>query len=510
MTITSGPQACRTDVLAGDDLPDRAAALLDDGFRVALIAGHDDRPTGGGLRAVYLFTRAAAPHGRAPAQVELHVGVDPDRPRVPSLAALSFPAGRFEREMRDLFGIVPVDHPQPQRLVRHFHWPRGWYPMLADAGEPPAFGDLDGPYPFRTVEGPGVYEIPVGPVHAGMIEPGHFRFSVVGETILNLKARLWFVHRGIEKLFQGRTPAQGLELAERVSGDTSIGHGLAFCQAVEDAMDQPVAEDVARRRAILRELERLYNHITDIGAMCNDVAHGILNAHAHRAREQLLRINDQVTGHRLLRGAIGPGTATLRRLPDPDALARIGEDVAEIVTLALQHSVVHDRFAGTAALSTEQATDIGVLGYVARASGVPTDARHDHPTLTARFPRTVHSHTGGDVLARFVVRAEEFAYSIGLLATLVELLDGRPEPAPPAAAPSTIAAASGVGIVEGWRGTIVHRIESGSDGRLTRVKIVDPSFLNWPALPVALADTIVPDFPLVNKSFNLSYAGNDL
>ena len=262
---------------------------------------------------MYLFT-AIAPDRR----IELHVPLDPDRPQVPSLAGLSFPAGRFEREMRDLFGIVPVDHPLPRRLVRHFHWPRGWYPMLADAGDPPAFGDLDGPYPFRIVEGPGVYEIPVGPVHAGMIEPGHFRFSVVGETILNLKARLWFVHRGIEKLFQGRTPQHALELAERVSGDTSVGHALAFCQAVEDARSVVISDDAQRRRGILLELERLYNHITDIGALCNDVGHSILNAHAGRIREQLLRINDQVTGHRLLRGAIYPGGAA----PPPAARPR--------------------------------------------------------------------------------------------------------------------------------------------------------------------------------------------
>jgi Ni,Fe-hydrogenase III large subunit/Ni,Fe-hydrogenase III component G len=507
--VTTAPVHRRCITLAPEELPDRAAALLAGGLRVALVAGHDDRPAGGGLRAVYLFTgpaREAAPESR----VELHVAVDPDRPEVPSLAPLSFPAGRFEREMRDLFGIVPLDHPLPRRLVRHFHWPQGWYPMLSDAGAPPAFGDVDGPYPFRIVEGPGVYEIPVGPVHAGMIEPGHFRFSVVGETILNLKARLWFVHRGIEKLFQGRSPQDALELAERVSGDTAVGHTLAFCQAIEDACNVPVAEDVRRRRALLLELERLYNHVGDIGALCNDVAHGVLNAQALRVREQLLRINEQVTGHRLLRGAIRPGTTTVRRLPDPGELRALADDVAEIVTLALDHSVVRDRFAGTAVLTTTQAADIGTLGYVARASGLSGDARHDHPTTSARFRRPTHPHTGGDVLARCCVRAEEFADSTGLVATLVEHLAGNPAsspvPFPEPPAPGT----SGVGIVEGWRGTIVHRIELGPDGTLDRVKIVDPSFFNWPALPVALADTIVPDFPLVNKSFNLSYAGNDL
>lgn len=542
MTTLPGPGSpniAQPVTLDPDAVPARAAVLLKAGYRLALIAGHDDRPVGGGLRAVYLFTRGTTAGDRetstgvasnsepsaepsAESRVELHVQLDPAAPQVPSLAGLSFPAGRFEREMRDLFGIVATDHPQPQRLVRHFHWPRGWYPMLSDAGPPPAFGDVDGPYPFRTVEGPGVYEIPVGPVHAGMIEPGHFRFSVVGETILNLKARLWFVHRGIEKLFQDRTPEHAVELAERISGDTSVGHTLAFCRATEDARSMPVSEQVARRRAVLLELERLYNHVTDIGALCNDVAHPILNTHAQRIREQLLRINDQVTGHRLLRGAIRPGAAVLRALPDPAVLAGIAADVAEIVDLALEHSVVRDRFTGTAVLTAAQARDIGALGYVARASGLTVDARHDHPALTTPFARTTHTHTGGDVLARFCARAEEINSSIAVLAALIAHLDGDvgdrgdlgSAPLPPArpltGGPIRGAATSGVGIIEGWRGTIVHRIELGPHGQLTRVKIVDPSFLNWPALPVALADTIVPDFPLVNKSFNLSYAGNDL
>jgi Ni,Fe-hydrogenase III large subunit/Ni,Fe-hydrogenase III component G len=507
---TTGEPAgyCRTTLtLRPDQLPAHAAALLSAGFRVALIAGHDDGgPDNAGLlRAVYLFT-AVAPARR----VELHVPVDPTRPSVPSLAGLSFPAGRFEREMRDLFGIIPADHPLPRRLVRHFHWPRGWYPMGTAAGDPPDFGDVDGPFPFRSVEGPGVYEIPVGPVHAGMIEPGHFRFSVVGETVLKLKVRLWFVHRGIEKLFAGRSPQHALELAERVSGDTSVAHTVAFCQAVEDARSTVISQDAQRLRAILVELERLYNHVTDIGALCNDVGHSILNAQAGRIREQLLRINDQVTRHRLLRGAIHPGGAGLQELPDPTRLRAIAADVAEVVALALAHSVVRDRFTGTAVLTTEQARDLGTLGYVARASGLPLDARHDHPALPAPRPRTAHSHAGGDVLARFLVRAEEISASVEMITSWVEELDGRRAVSEPPGDAPELTSRSGVGIVEGWRGSIVHRVEIGPDGLLRRVKVVDPSFLNWPALPVAMADTIVPDFPLVNKSFNLSYAGNDL
>lgn len=479
-----------------DALPAEAAELFANGHRLALVAARE-------VDVVYLFT-ATGPDRRT----ELRVRLPPSEPVIPSLAGLSFPAGRFEREMRDLYGIEPLNHPLPRRLVRHHHWPRGWYPMRADAGPPPSFSDPEGPYPFVTVEGPGVYEIPVGPVHAGLIEPGHFRFSVVGETILKLKARLWFVHRGIEKLFEGRAPADGLELAERVSGDTSAGHALAYCLAVEEATGTTVAPQAQRGRAVLLELERLYNHVTDLGALCNDVAHPILHAHTGRVREQLLRINDQVTGHRLLRGGVVPGGVRLRALPDPDVLAAIGADVAEIADLALGHTVVADRFTGTGILPLRAARDLGTLGYVARASGLDLDARRDHPFVDLG-PFPVATRTGGDVLARFQVRAQEIGTSIELI---TRLLDGI---APGAAGASlsqdtASGAGSGVGIVEGWRGAIVHRVQLTAEGALARVKIVDPSFVNWPALPIALNGAIVPDFPLVNKSFNLSYAGNDL
>ncbi|MDE3204326.1 MAG: NADH-quinone oxidoreductase subunit C [Acidobacteriota bacterium] len=485
-------------VVSPSELQAEAASWLDVGHRLALVAGHDDGPH---LRAVYLFTSP-----RPPQRVELHVILDADRPTVPSLAALSFPAGRFEREMHDLFGVIPLDHPLPRRLVRHPHWPAGWYPMRHDAGPAPSFDRTVEPYPFVTVEGPGVYEIPVGPVHAGLIEPGHFRFSVVGETILKLKARLWFVHRGMEKLFQGCTPAEGVHLAERISGDSAAAHALAFSQAVEDALALEVTPTGRRIRAMLVELERVYNHTTDLGALANDVGYSLLNGHAQAIRERLLRLNHSITGHRLLRGSIGPGVTRINRLPDPDQLADIATDISELAHLILANATVRDRFTGTAVLSHAQADDLGCLGYVARASGLAGDARLDHPSCD-EVPDPV-GHGQGDVLARFLVRRDEIAASLELIGRLRHLID---DLSPPDATrhPSDPEHSSGVGIVEGWRGTVTHRVEM-SRGRLTRVKVVDPSWFNWPALPAALADTIVPDFPLANKSFNLSYAGNDL
>ena len=493
--------------LAPVRLAGQAAALFEEGFRLGLVAAHDDGDT---LRVVYLFL-AGAPDRR----VELEVTIPADDPQLPSLASLSFPASRFEREMHDLYGIVPLRHPLPRRLVRHAHWPAGWYPMRRNAGPPPPFTDTEA-YPFLEVKGDGVYEIPVGPVHAGVIEPGHFRLSVVGESILKLKARLWFTHRGVEKLFEGLDATGAIHLAERISGDTSAAHGLAHSLAVEDALGIVMPEPAHRLRALVLELERLYNHAADLGALANDAGFSLANAHAQRIREQLLRINETTTGHRLLRGAISPGAVELLALPDPSRLAELAEDLAEVARLTLANTVVRDRFTGTSVLTRDQARDLGCLGYVARASGLATDARLDHPT--AGLPVTPVTNTHGDVLARFTVRLEEFAASTRLAAHLISTADqltfrGAAAEETEVAAGSEVphaAVRSGVGIVEGWRGTIVHRVEVDPDGRLARAKIVDPSWFNWPAIPVALSDTIVPDFPLTNKSFNLSYAGNDL
>lgn len=487
----------RTVPVAAGELTAGATALLADGFRLALVAAHDDGDT---LRVVYLFLA-----GRPDRRTELVLTVPADNPAIPSLAQLSFQAGRFEREMLDLYGITPVGHPQPRRLVRHAHWPAEWHPMRNDAGPPPDFAAA-GRFPFLNVDGAGVYEIPVGPVHAGLIEPGHFRFSVVGESVLRLKARLWFVHRGIERLFQGRAAGAAVELAERVSGDTAAGHALAHSLAVEDALGTELPDGVHRLRALLVELERLYNHVADLGALANDVGFGLANAHAQRVREQLLRVNAQVTGHRLLRRAIRPGGVVLQALPDPDRLTELADDVAEIAELTLGNSVIYDRFADTSVLHRDDAEAMGTLGYVARASGLVTDARLDHPTTD--LPVTEVMATAGDVLARYIVRRDEFAASVALCRNLIDTHRGPIDL--PADLPAAAGPRSGIGIVEGWRGSIVHRVEIDADGALTRAKIVDPSWFNWPALPVSMTDTIVPDFPLTNKSFNLSYSGNDL
>lgn len=483
-------------------LPVAASQFLEAGYRLALVAAHDDGPDG--FHLAYVFAHPGTDQRR-----ELLVRVPRADPVVPSLAAQSFAAGRFERAIRDTFGIVPAGHPRPRRLVLHDHWPLDWFPMRRDAAEAPAFEPDRGTFSYVPVAGDGVYEIPVGPIHAGLIEPGHFRFSVVGETIVRMKARLWFLHRGIEKLFEGRTPADGIALAERVSGDTAVGHAVAFAMAVESALGLVVSEEDRLVRALLLELERLHNHVTDLGAMANDVGFGIAHTHTQRLRESLLRQNRAITGHRLLRGGVTIGGAGVQQLPDPALVAGVAAEVADVVEIVRGNAVVADRFASTAVLPLEKARAMGVLGYVARASGLSVDARADHPFVDLGDSFRVCTRTEGDVAARFGVRVDEVAVSAALVGDLVGRLNGRTGSRTTVAAQSG-APAAGLALVEAWRGTACHRVELAADGTLSRVAIVDPSFFTWPALPVALAETIVPDFPLANKSFNQSYAGNDL
>jgi Ni,Fe-hydrogenase III large subunit/Ni,Fe-hydrogenase III component G len=436
--------------------------------------------------------------------------VPADTPALSSLATFYYPASRFEREIFDLFGITAEGHPDPRPLVRHGFWPPDYFPLRKDAMAR-EFVDDGRAFPFTEVGGEGVYEIPVGPVHAGIIEPGHFRFSVVGETIIDMKSRLYFTHKGTEKLFEGREPAAGVELAERISGDTTVGHALAYCQALEAATGAQVPDRAKYARVVLLEMERLYNHVADFGAIANDTGYAVAHSHCFRIRERLLRLNKRLTGNRLLRGGIVPGGVGADLPPGLDLPAELDgalRDFDEIVGLTLENTLVLDRLDGAGRLTTQTARDHGVLGYVARASGIDTDTRRDHPFAAYdRLSFRIPVFEAGDVKARTLVRVEEARESVKLIRQAVDGLPGGPLttrlPALPAFAPA-------FSLVEGWRGAIVHWVMGGPDGRLHRVKVMDPSFLNWRPLSYALLKNIVPDFPLCNKSFNQSYSGNDL
>jgi Ni,Fe-hydrogenase III large subunit/Ni,Fe-hydrogenase III component G len=449
-------------------------------------------------------------HARENWFLHASVPLDERAPAIHSLAAHLYPASRFEREIRDLFGIDVRHLPDPSPLVKHGFWPAGYHPLRKDAAVEP-FVDRGEPFPFTQVGGEGVYEIPVGPVHAGVIEPGHFRFSVMGETVINLRTRLYFTHKGTEKLFEGRAVDDGVELAERISGDTSVGHALAFCQAVEACAGVEAPERARLLRVLLLELERLYNHVGDVGAIVNDTGFAVGHAHCYRIREGLLRLNKELTGSRLLRGTLVPGGLARDLQPGPDFVPRLAAalaDFEEIVAICLKNTLLMDRLEGTGILSGERARDHGALGYVARASGRDLDARRDHPFAEyGRLTFQVPVFAEGDVSARTMVRVEETRESLSIIAQAC----GRLAPGPiRGSLPTLPPFAPAFGIVEGWRGRITHWLTADEDGRLHRVKVVDPSFFNWPALSYCLEGNIVPDFPLCNKSFNQSYSGNDL
>ena len=476
--------------------------------RPELLVAEDTRAEGVGFTLRYVF--------QLPGRdmfVIASVPLDAGERSFPSLATRWYLASLFEREIHDLFGLEPSRHPDLRRLPRHQFWPADYRPLLKDAQTPLNFHDKGEPFPFQQVEGEGIYEITVGPVHAGIIEPGHFRFSVDGETIVNLESRLFFLHKGIEKLFESMNITRGVQLAERISGDSSVGHALAFSMAVERCAGIDVPRRAAHLRVVLQELERLYNHIADVGAILTDTGFAVANAHAMRLREEVLRLNERLAGHRLLRAAVVPGGVAidLREKLVSDAvqtLLKIKDDFDAVVAIALDSSLVLDRLHATGVLANRIARELQVCGIAARASGIDADTRRDHPYAAyADLSFRVPVFQEGDVWARMMVRVEEARESISLITQVLEAL---PDGETLVAVPRLPAGKNAFGLVEGWRGPIWHWIVAGENGALARVKVKDPSFSNWPALNYAIRKNIVPDFPLCNKSFNLSYAGNDL
>ena len=485
-------------------LADALGAL---GLELQLFTAADTRATTGHFTLVYVF----APPTHRPC-VTLRAPLPPDEPRIASLATRSFAASRFEREVHDLFGIVPIDHPDVRRLALHQFWPAGYHPLRADVPTRTDFQDDGQPFPFSRVQGEGIFEITVGPVHAGIIEPGHFRFSVEGETIVNLETRLGFVHKGTEKLFEMLPFARTPELAERVSGDTSVGHALAYCRALEQIGGADVPPRGAALRAVLLELERLYNHVGDVGMIVNDTGFAFGHAHCFRLREELLRLNERLTGHRLLRGAVVPGGVTGTVVTPPAAFAR---DVAQIVRefedvarLSLDNTMVLERLQGTGRLTTRTAREMQVVGMIARASGIDTDARRDAPFAPYdRLGVRVPVYETGDVWARTVLRLDEARESVRLITAILDRLESG---SAQTALGALRAGADATVVVEAWRGPIWYWVLAAGPAGVARVKVADPSFRNWPALEYAVLENIVPDFPLCNKSFNLSYSGSDL
>jgi Ni,Fe-hydrogenase III large subunit len=367
------------------------------------------------------------------------------------------------------------------------------------------------PYAFLPAEGESLHQIPVGPVHAGIIEPGHFRFTANGETVVRLEERLGYVHKGIDALMAGAPIERAAALAGRVSGDSTVAHALAYARAVEDALGAQVPPRAAWLRALAGELERLANHFGDIGAVCNDASFSIMHASCGLLREQVLRASSACFGHRLMMDRVIPGGMERDLAPGGEqhlsaliAIAR--KRFPELVDLYENTASLKDRTVGTGILTPALAQQFAAGGTIGRASGRTFDARRTpgyapYDQLAFEVP----SVNAGDVNARVWIRIREVEQSLALIEQILERL-----PAGPIFAPISARQGEGAALVEGFRGEIFAWVRIGADGRVERCHLRDPSWFQWPLLEAAIEGNIVADFPLCNKSFNCSYSGHDL
>jgi Ni,Fe-hydrogenase III large subunit/Ni,Fe-hydrogenase III component G len=485
------------------------AQYLRDEFegRLVTVFAEDRRAVEGIFFNYYVFERKGNTH-----YLIVRAPVNPDHLVFPSLSA-ELPAVNWqEREIQDWFGLKAVGHPNPRRVALHDNWP-DVYPLRKDFPIDTVLPPFEGErHIYRPALGEGVFQVPVGPVHAGTIEPGHFNFAVAGEPIIYLQLRMFYTHKGSEKLFEKLPIHKGVFLAESISGDSSFSHGTAFCQAIERASQMEVPFRALVMRTILLEIERICNHVADIGAIATDVGFVVANAHASRLKEMLVTLSEQLTGNRLLRGMICVGG--VRRGWDEaqlDALRAavdaFADEFQDLIALIDSSESTRDRLEQTGILRPDKARDLGIVGVAGRASGMDLDVRRDHPY--AAYPRytfRVPVYEAGDVLHRMQVRIDEVSESFAIIRSATEESHhGEFRASVPAIPPDRCALSA----VEGWRGEIIHWIRTGPDNHLERCKIKDPSLNNWPALVEAVQGNIIADFPVINKSFNLSYSGTD-
>jgi Ni,Fe-hydrogenase III large subunit/Ni,Fe-hydrogenase III component G len=487
-----------------DALSKFTATLAGRGARLAALWGSDERDRAGGST---LHLALAVREGL----VWVECPLPADDTVYPDLSALFAPAARMQRAAFDLLGIR-ADATDQRRWLRHGAWPADAFPLRRDRPADHIWPPIDDEYTFVQVAGDGVHEIPVGPVHAGTIEPGHFRFSIVGEKVLRLEQRLGYKHKGIDKRFVGATLEDAARLAARVSGDSTCAFSWAYAMAIESACGFEAPIRATALRALALERERIANHLGDLGYLGNDggLTFGLMQF--MRLKEDVLRLNQRAFGHRYAMDLIVPGGVArdLHRDSLAAILAQCDELQLEVTRLRAiyeDHAGLQDRFQTCGRLEPALAARLGVIGLAGRASGQRHDARVT-PGF-APYPQLVPNIVvldAGDVAARVLVRFEEIVESLRLIRALLDAL-------PPGAHGSTLAVPQerkyGLGWVEGWRGESIVALEC-EGGHIRHAHAHDPSWQNWPALEHAILGNIVPDFPLINKSFNLSYSGADL
>lgn len=470
------------------------------------ITAFDERAETGFFRIVYLFGIPKENMFLAP-----YILV---KDKFPSLTTSIHVASVFERKIKSFFGLTPVGHPNLRSIILHENWPTNMYPLRKDFDWKTRPEIAKGEFVFEKIEGEGIYEIPVGPVHAGIIEPGHFRFNVAGEEILSLEPRLGYSHKGSEKLFEVLPLEDKVKLSERISGDSSFSHSLAFCQVLEALSDTVVSSRAKYLRVIFAELERVANHIGDVGAILGDTGYNLGLADCSRLREVVLRINERLTGSRFLRGVnVLGGVSKDIKIDEGQQLVAdldlVLKDFDEVMEISNNNISVLNRLKDTGTLSYQIAVDHGVIGVPAKAVGIEADTRVDFAySAYDKFDVKIETEKTGDVFARYMVRIKEVNNSVELIKKVVDSLPKNNQLTVPIEKFKQNAFA--VSMVEGWRGEIVYIAATDKDGKISRVDVRDPSFLNWTAVGYAGKGNMVPDFPLVNKSFNLSYTGNDL
>lgn len=431
----------------------------------------------------------------------------------PDLSSLFPSATRMQRAIKDLLGLEADGASDSRPWLRHGGWPADYFPLRkANRGKESSFPDEADDYEFVSVAGEGVHEIGVGPVHAGIIEPGHFRFSVVGEKTLRLEERLGYAHKGIDKAFEKFSAVEGYRLAGRMSGDSTVAYAWSYCMSLENVWGWQIPARGQWLRALSLERERVANHLGDLGAIGNDAGFAFGLSQFMRLREDWLRLNKSILAHRLMMDYICPGG--VERDIDDANLAKIihqcdevEKEVRTLQGIYDDHSGLQDRFLTTGVVPNELAMKLGLTGLAGRASGVVHDVRVDAPSEPySEIPVNIAIRESGDVSARVDVRFDEVYESLRLIRYMVENMPGgairreyvRRGPA-----------GSGAGWVEGWRGGVFTALDVDTSGQIARCHIHDPSWQNWPVLEYAVIGDIVPDFPLINKSFNLSYSGHD-
>jgi Ni,Fe-hydrogenase III large subunit/Ni,Fe-hydrogenase III component G len=496
-----------TQGVSADALPEACAALVRDRqARLVVMTGTDERERGRGYGLYYVF---ALPTGEL---ISVEAQVDPARPEFPAVTRVVPAAHWYEREVKDLLGIEPRGHPDPRRLVLHDDWPHGLHPLRKDFDGRRAV--MRDPHPHEAitgVRGDGVMEVPVGPIHAGIIEPGHFRFGGVGELVFQLEARLFYTHRGIEKAAEGASVERVLFLAERLCGACSLSNAVAYAQAIEELADRRPGLRARLIRSVLLELERLYNHVGDVANICAGAALQLGVYQGGILKERLQALNAEVAGHRYLFGVACPGG--VRRDLDAAAQGRIRRETGAIerefrtyVDALLDTESFMERLIGTGVLDHDLADELGAVGVAARASGVARDVRASRPYAALR-PGAVSPvvRTEGDVRARMLVRVDEAFASFGLVRELLrELAEVASEELVTPIGPLP-ADRWALGMVESPRGENVHWLMTGAAGEIVRYRVRSASY-NWALVPFAVAGNLLPDFPLINKSFELCYA----